>query len=78
MARKMSEKGLINRPVSELMEIIIKLQEENNNLKNQVKTCNPEKVEKLRNDLAEETKKRIKYEGKYNRIVKLVKSIDEE
>lgn len=78
MARKMSEKGLINRPVSELMEIIIKLQEENNNLKNQVKTCNPEKVEKLRNDLAEETKKRVKFEGKYNRIVRLVKSIDEE
>lgn len=74
----MSEKGLINRPVSELMEIIIKLQEENNNLKNQVKTCNPEKVEKLRNDLAEETKKRVKFEGKYNRIVRLVKSIDEE
>ena len=78
MARKMSEKGLINRPVSELMEIIIKLQEDNNNLKNQVKTCNPEKVEKLRNDLAEETKKRVKFEGKYNRIVRLVKSIDEE
>lgn len=78
MARKMSEKGLINRPVSELMEIIIKLQEENQNLKNEVKTCNPEKVEKLRKELAEETKKRVKYESKYNRIVKLVKSIDEE
>lgn len=78
MARKMTEKGLLNRPVSELVDVILKLQEENAELKESVKSCNPEKVEKLRVQLAEETKKRVKYEGKFNRIVKLINTIEEE
>ena len=47
-------------------------------IKESVKSCNPEKVEKLRVQLAEETKKRVKYEGKFNRIVKLINTIEEE